>query len=383
MLSDITSDQPDFTQCRHCGATLATRLLSCPSCGANQADSLDPLGWLPPKSSSATARLPAPAASIKPQLAAPAAWNTPAGAEDDRFYARHDPWGGPGRSRRLPGVVLVLLSGLALLVVAGVAYFGLRSGREVGNVAPKAVFGSVTTSQSAAVPASGVRSPGVQSSAVQTSTAQTSTQQTAATQTSTTQAAQVTNPAAAKPSTVSKPAAAPKPTTAPKPAEALAATPHHATPPAPPTAPTPATKRDIAGNQNPTRPDVQADVARNLQIARAMLQRDNLSAAESRLAAVLNVQPKNRDALGMRADLSAREQQRDAALDVARGCEYMSRWTCAWHNAGSALVIDSGSADAKRIVAEAMHEAQTERRPATAPSAEAPHEPASPPAPHH
>jgi hypothetical protein len=133
----------------------------------------------------------------------------------------------------------------------------------------------------------------------------------------------------------------------------------------------------------------RTDVARNLQIAHAMLQRNNLSAAESRVAAVLVVQPNNRDALSMREDLSARQQQRDAALSDARGCAYMGRWTCAWHNAGQALVIDSSSAEAKRMVAEAMREAQSASAPATMPGTtmpgttmpgtESPHEPA----PHH
>jgi hypothetical protein len=101
-----------------------------------------------------------------------------------------------------------------------------------------------------------------------------------------------------------------------------------------------------------------------------MLQKNNLSAADARLAAVLAVQPKNRDALAMRADLQDREQQRDVALDVARGCENIGRWTCAWHNAGNALVLDSSSADAKRIIARAMSEDQSSKAPGPAPQAE-------------
>jgi hypothetical protein len=142
----------------------------------------------------------------------------------------------------------------------------------------------------------------------------------------------------------------------------------------------PQAKRDVTNNVDQVRPDVST----NLQIARAMLQRDNLAAAQSRVAAVLAVEPKNRDALSMREDLSARQQQRDAALSDARGCAYMGRWTCAWHNAGQALVIDSSSAEAKRMVAEAMREAQSASAPATMPGTtmpgtESPHEPA----PHH
>jgi hypothetical protein len=423
MLSDITSDQPDSIQCRHCGVTLAARLLSCPACGANQADSRDPLDWYPPASSSAKARLPASPASIAPQLAAPAAWNTPAGAEDDRFYAKHDPWDGPSRPSRLPFVGALV----TLLVLAVAGYFVFRPGSEVASVAPKAVSGSVTAQkagQVAAVPApvsapapavvpapapaarvagpvdvkpaasapfvarqveppvsapkavvpiqtaqnstglgSAAMRPSiasgtvVQRSPAQSSAVHASAAQTSATQTSARPTAQVSNPPAPKPAAVAKPA------------ETLAAVPHPAVSPATPT------KRDVAGNPDQTHPDVTT----NLQIAHAMLQRDNLAAAESRVAAVLAVQPKNRDALSMREDLSARQQQRDAALDLARGCAYMERWTCAWHNAGNALVIDSSSADAKRIVAQAMREAQSGSAPAPVPATDSSREPP----PHH
>jgi hypothetical protein len=197
----------------------------------------------------------------------------------------------------------------------------------------------------------------VQRSPAQPSAARSSAAQTAAARASTTPTAQVSNPPAPKPSTVAKPAVT------------LAAVPHPAVSPAPPT------KRDVTGSPDETRPDVST----NLQIAHAMLQRDNLAAAESRVAAVLAVQPKNRDALSMREDLRARQQQRDAALDLARGCAYMGRWTCAWHNAGNALVIDSSSADAKRIVAQAMREAQSGSARATMPLTDSPHDPP----PHH
>lgn len=420
MLSDITSDQPDSIQCRHCGVTLAARLLSCPACGANQADSRDPLDWYPPPSSSAKDRLPASPASIAPQLAAPAAWNTPAGAEDDRFYAKHDPWDGPSRPRRLPIVGALV----ALLVLAMAGYFVFRPGSEVTNVAPKAVSGSVTAQtagQVAAVPApvsapvraavpvpapapaarvagpvdvkpaasaplvakqaepavsapkavvpaqtaqnSNGLGPAMRPSIASATVAQRSPAKPPAAQASTTPTAQVSNAPAPKYPP------APKPSAVARPAETLAAVPHPAVSPAPPT------KRDVTGNPDETRPDVST----NLQIAHAMLQRSNLAAAESRVAAVLAVQPKNRDALSMREDLRARQQQRDAALDLARGCAYMERWTCAWHNAGNALVIDSSSADAKRIVAQAMREAQSGSARATMPTADSSREPP----PHH
>jgi len=437
MLSEITSNHSDSIQCRHCGVTLAARLLSCPSCGANQADSLDPLGWYPPTSSSAKGRLPPPRSPIAPQLAAPAAWTTLAGAEDDRFYAKHDPWGGSSRSRVVPVLVALLL---ALLVLAVAGYFVLRPSSEVGKVAPKAVFGSVTAQtagpgaaqtagQVAAVPAPAsaavagpapsatvtgavvvkpsasaplvakqaepavsapervVPTPTGQRSSEPAIVARGSNAEVAGSQSSTAPNS-VSRPSIAPGTVVQAPAAqplaarkstaqtaqistpsAPKPSIVARRAETLAAVPHRATSPAP------ETKRDVTGKLDQARPDV----SRNLQIAHAMLQRDNLSAAESRVGAILAVQPNNRDALSMREVLSARQQQRDAALDTARGCEYMGRWTCAWHNAGNALVIDSSSEEAKRIVAEAMHEAQSRSVRVAAPVTEPPHEPL----PHH
>src|ERR1700684_2970393 len=135
MLSDITSDQRDSTQCRHCGVTLATNLLSCPSCGANQ---LDPLGWYSPSAASASVRLPPPVSSIAPQLAAPAAWHTPAGVEDDRFHAKYDPWRAPKRSP----FVWVIAGLVVLFLMAAVGgYVALRPSTPVIAVVPKAVSG--------------------------------------------------------------------------------------------------------------------------------------------------------------------------------------------------------------------------------------------------
>ena len=167
----------------------------------------------------------------------------------------------------------------------------------------------------------------------------------------------------------------PKPSTAvPKPAQTtLAAVPRPATSLPPDTRRDAVAKPNVNGNGKPD--EAHPEVAKNLQIARAMLQKDNLTAAEPHLSAILAAQPKNREALDMRADLTGREQRRDAALDVAHGCVYMGRWNCAWHNAGSALVIDSGSADAKSIIAQAMNEAQPPARAPAAPPIVGPHDP--------
>jgi predicted Zn-dependent protease len=105
------------------------------------------------------------------------------------------------------------------------------------------------------------------------------------------------------------------------------------------------------------------DVSKNLQIARASLQRDDLSTADAKLAAVIAAQPKNRDALSLRDELADRQRQRDVALEVARNCENEGRWTCAWQSAGNALVMDSSSADAKRIVTRSIQQSQTAAAP--------------------
>lgn len=100
----------------------------------------------------------------------------------------------------------------------------------------------------------------------------------------------------------------------------------------------------------------RAQLATKLQLARIDLQKDALAPARAALMPVLAAQPNNPDALQMQADLVAREQQRDAVLLVARGCEQQHQWTCAWHNAGNALMIDSTSVQAGRLLATAIRE---------------------------
>lgn len=151
-----------------------------------------------------------------------------------------------------------------------------------------------------------------------------------------------------------------------KPNEASAAASHGLASAAPPAV---AEKRDAKSSADQT----SRNVTRNLQMARVMLSKDNLTEARSRLTAVIAAQPRNRDAQSLEATLSVREQQRDAVLQTARNCESSSRWICAWHNAGDAMVIDSGSADAERILSHAMHEAEATKAPAAAPVVEPSH----------
>ncbi|MGA7777585.1 MAG: hypothetical protein WCA85_07705 [Paraburkholderia sp.] len=166
------------------------------------------------------------------------------------------------------------------------------------------------------------------------------------------------------PIAINKPSALPLPT-APKSREASttasrgsASSPH----------PTVVAKRDAQSSAEQT----SHDVNRNLQLARAMLAKDDVSAARSHLTAAFAAQPKNQDAQSLDATMSAREQERDAVLQAARNCELSGRWICAWHNAGTAIVIDSGSVDAKRILSHAMQEAEDARAPAPAPVVQPP-----------
>lgn len=105
------------------------------------------------------------------------------------------------------------------------------------------------------------------------------------------------------------------------------------------------------------------------------MQQSNLSATKARLKAAIAAQPDNLDALRMRSTLSEREQQRDSLLSVARGCEYIAQWACVWHNAGNALLVDSSSGEAKRLVEHAMRESEL--------ASAAPADPAPAPAPLH
>ncbi|TKC92633.1 hypothetical protein FAZ69_02910 [Trinickia terrae] len=109
---------------------------------------------------------------------------------------------------------------------------------------------------------------------------------------------------------------------------------------------------------------------RDLQSIQANLQKNDLTDAHAALSEVLAAQPDNGDAQRMRQELQAREQARDAALRVARGCAQQGLWTCVWHNAGDALAADSGSAEAKSLIARSIRESgwgKASQAPAPAP----------------
>jgi len=100
----------------------------------------------------------------------------------------------------------------------------------------------------------------------------------------------------------------------------------------------------------------RADLSRHLRAARASLQKNNLVATKARVAAAIAVQPQSREAQNLRAAVNAREQQRDAFLNLARGCGNIARWDCVASNASSALELDSSSKEARHLVTLAMHQ---------------------------
>ena len=85
----------------------------------------------------------------------------------------------------------------------------------------------------------------------------------------------------------------------------------------------------------------------------------------------------------MRTTLAEREQQRDALLSLARGCGYIARWGCAWHNAANALQVDSSSKEAQNLVSLAMRESELASAWPTAPAPEPTPDERSPAISHH
>jgi hypothetical protein len=93
------------------------------------------------------------------------------------------------------------------------------------------------------------------------------------------------------------------------------------------------------------------DIARNLSVARASLDKNSLWPARRAIMAALAAQPGNADAQQMRAELTEREQQRDALIGHARACAHEREWACARQDAGRAVSVDSSSLEAKHLLA--------------------------------
>jgi hypothetical protein len=119
-----------------------------------------------------------------------------------------------------------------------------------------------------------------------------------------------------------------------------------------------APKQNVAATPAVPHPRTQAD----LQVVRASMDKNNLTTARAVLSRVLAEQPNNIDAIKLNADLEDRELKRNALLLAARGCAEQDQWNCVWRNAGNALVTDASSAEAKRLVTQAMWQSELNSR---------------------
>lgn len=135
--------------------------------------------------------------------------------------------------------------------------------------------------------------------------------------------------------------------------------PRHGTPAAAGTARANMTRQSLAQQKTPaaartlaspgyayTRPDV----ARNLAIARASLDKNTLWPAHRAIMTALAEQPGNTEAQQMRDDLAAREQQRDVLIGHARLCAHERQWACVRLDAGHAVSVDASSREARHLL---------------------------------
>ncbi|HZZ10009.1 MAG TPA: hypothetical protein VFE79_04915 [Paraburkholderia sp.] len=300
---------------------LNSRFTRCPACGARQAESLEAR---PARAAhlkvplSHTPLIHTPSV-LAPQLPARKIWRPTSRALTAPYYATVEASEAAPAPRGLRRPVTL---GVSALVVTSALYLGFLQGNETTVSTPMAVSGKVKAQPAAPPTVLAQRAPPGRSPA------------------------SVRTPLIAK--------AAP-----------LAAAPQ--VPPVAPVAPTRhVSTASTQAKHNPGEPvgtqvqtdKARADASRQLRSARANLQQNNLSATRARVTAAIAAQPDNRDALNLRDTLGAREQRRDALLSLARGCSYVARWACVWHNAGSALAVDSSSKEAQRLVDLATRETE-------------------------
>lgn len=386
MLSDLTSDQHDPSRCGHCGVPLAGRFTPCPSCHQWPHESL---GARAAPRSSLQVPLHEPLNDSQPlvdsRLPIRKIWNPSSRALVNPYEFVEEPVVAVPTYQRLRQPFVLTAS---VLVVTSAVYLGFIRSNDSKVGAPIGVSGKVQTQSVAplavlpqkSAPAGAQRSATAPPQKPATILAQKPVvavpQKPVAAAPQKPVVALAQQPVAALPQKPVASVAAQKPTTvaALRPAPARS-------PPIPPPAASPPLARRVAsvdpgaksdsGGQSGKPPDkVRADVSRHLRAARANLQENNLSATRARLAAAIAAQPDNRDALNIRSTLSAREQQRDALLSLARGCGYIARWTCVSHNAGTALQIDSSSKEAQRLVTLAQRETELQMPPAAEPAPE-------------
>ncbi|WP_454813470.1 hypothetical protein [Paraburkholderia fungorum] len=336
MLSDITSDEHDSPQCRHCGALLADRFTPCPSCNARP---LDSLGTRTAPPASLKIPLPDSEALFGPQLPVRKIWRPSSRALVNPYDVAEESQVAVPVAQKLRRP---LVMGASLMVVTSAVYLGFIHTNDGEISPPIAVSGKVTGQNG---------KPPVGALVLAQRSAPRSAAQQPASAALVARAAPVRSPPGAQPATATATA-----TAAPAARRVVAVA-------------SPAAKHNPGSP--PDKPRV--DVSRQLRAARANLQQNNLAATKARLAAAIAAQPDNRDALSIRTTLVQREQQRDALLSLARGCGYIARWGCAWHNAANALLLDSSSKEAQNLASVAMRESElASAMPPTSPAQETP-----------
>jgi hypothetical protein len=108
----------------------------------------------------------------------------------------------------------------------------------------------------------------------------------------------------------------------------------------------------------------QASVAGGRGHPQGTLSNKKHTAPRRAITAAQAAEPQSSDAFMLQQDLLSREKARDSALSSARACIVQEQWNCAWHNAGSALAIDSSSVEAKALFNRAFVESGAAARPA-------------------
>lgn len=343
MLSDVTSDQHDYPQCEHCGASLAGRFTPCPECNARPVGALG-VRSAPP--SPLNVPLGDPQPMLPTRLITQRIWRPTSRDLTTPYAVTEEPQVAVSGLQRLRQPMALSVS---VLVVASAVYLGFLHNDDSVDGTPIAVSGKVTTQN--------VKPPVV--------------------------VAQLSAPVAVtqRPPPI---AAAQRPSpvaVAQRPAPGVfAQRPVRSPSIPPPAAPLPAARRVVTasaeakhnpgGQPNPVPNKLRVDASKQIRSARANLQQNNLSATKARLAAAIAAQPDSPDAQAMRATVAEREHQRDALLSVARGCSYVGRWACVWLKAGDALLVDSSSKEAQSLVSLAMRESELASAWQPAPAAE-------------
>jgi hypothetical protein len=174
--------------------------------------------------------------------------------------------------------------------------------------------------------------------------------------------AQAPQPVRAKPSVAASATSASQlqpPKTQSKPSTALAPPPSRpvnidatsrTSPPSAALTPTPMPASAPASASAPLEQPQSNVVPNELATVRASLQKNDLRSARAALKRALAADPNNKEALRLRQELVPQEQARDEALQAARDCAAEEQWQCAWTNAGKALAMDSGNAEARALV---------------------------------